>query len=540
MNKVLFLIATLCILFYSCSEDITVDFTYSPEAPRSGKSVTFTNTTTGSSDDWKADSWSWNFGDDKTSTSESPVHTFKKAGIYTVKLKVNGSSRYTKSMKIAVYDSIPTIYSDADTIKFFQKINLKVLVYNPNYKTVTYNWEFSENAVSDSISNRTSKAATIPVFFNKLNAHEEIKLKITVGDSIYNVTKTFKVEDFKAQSLVMAQKGGSILRQRIFENGVEELTTLPVSAGAHPFNMSIDGNNLYVFDAGKTITSSTSATGTDGGSIRRVNMSDNTAAEIINNRATFSHNGFFGGTVSGGKVYWTDYSQFLYASPVATTIGDFQWAGSEDAQTAVPYYLAKVNRLGYFGNGMANDQFSGGIQLFDDAYYWAKGGTGRGIYRFLKTDILTSNVSGTGTPPSMGAILTSFAIRAFIIDQVNIKIYFSVTAPADKVGLWVSAMDGSNPQRIDDSPMDDPQQYITGIAIDYISNKVYWAYRSPELIGASAPSEGSWAAYYAKYPMHRTGIKMARLARTYQPAGTQEFFHLGVAAYGLVLDNTKR
>jgi len=33
---------------------------------------------------------------------------------------------------------------------------------------------------------------------------------------------------------------------------------------------------------------------------------------------------------------------------------------------------------------------------------------------------------------------------------------------------------------------------------------------------------------------------MARLARTYQPAGAQSYFHEGIAAYGIVIDKTKR
>ena len=541
MNKALgFLLILLGFLFFSCSEQITADFSYSPSSPRNGEAVTFTNTTTGEDDDWEADSWSWNFGDEGTSTTKSPVHYFKKAGIYTVRLKVNGSSRYTKTTKITVYDSIPTIKMDVDTIRYFQKVTFSVSVYNPYYEDVTYSWEFSENAVSDSISDKTSTSKTLPVFFKKLNANEKVKITVVVGDSTYKDSVEFKVEDAKSQSLLIAQKGGNILRQRIFENGVEEYVTLPVSSGSSPFNLSVDATSLYIFDQGKTISTSTSATGSDGGNIRKVDLSTNNVTELVNNRNTFSHNGFYNGTVANGNVLWTDYSQFVYSSPVSTVLGDFQWAGSEDAQTAVPYYLVKPNRLGYFGNGLANDQYSGGIQVFDGVYYWAKGGSGKGIYRFIKSDILTSNVSGTGTVPALGTILTGFAIRAFTIDEINTKIYFSVTAPVDKVGLWVSNMDGTNPQRIDDSPVDDEHMYITGITVDNVSNKVYWAYRSPELIGASAPGGQGWTKYYEANPLHKTGIKMARLARTYQPAGAQSYFHEGIAAYGIVIDKTKR
>jgi PKD repeat protein len=34
-------------------------------------------------------SWSWNFGDETTSTNENPLHTYTTAGKYTVTLTVN-------------------------------------------------------------------------------------------------------------------------------------------------------------------------------------------------------------------------------------------------------------------------------------------------------------------------------------------------------------------------------------------------------------------------------------------------------------------
>jgi beta propeller repeat protein len=47
--------------------------------------------------------WTWNFGDGKTSTIQSPSHQYAKAGTYTVKLTVRnaaGSSSLTKSIKV--------------------------------------------------------------------------------------------------------------------------------------------------------------------------------------------------------------------------------------------------------------------------------------------------------------------------------------------------------------------------------------------------------------------------------------------------------
>lgn len=102
--------------------------------------------------------------------------------------------------------------------------------------------------------------------------------------------------------------------------------------------------------------------------------------------------------------------------------------------------------------------------------------------------------------------------------------------------MWVANLNGTGAQLIDDAPMDDAMLYITGIVVDNVSNRVYWAYRSPETVGSSAPA-GTWASYYENHPTHRTGVKMAQLATSFKSAGSIEYFALGVESYGIALDD---
>lgn len=541
--KNLFFSGVLLIFFLNaCSDKIEVNFSYEPEMPKAGQKVTFTNTTTGKDDEWEAEYWNWEFGDGGKSMLQNPTYIYKESGKYTISLRVDSNDNYIKTLDITVYDSIPTVYINTDSVKYYQESNFSVLIYNPTYLNVDYEWTFSGNARGNSLVNGKTTDAAVDVYFNKKNVEELVSVRVKVEDGLDTViTRSFFVHDVKTRSLVMAQKDGKLLRQRIFDKGTEDFMVTNINSGKHPFNIYAVNDKLYIFDAGtKTGLHDDWQTDTSGdGSIKVITMATAQETEIINNTGMSSHFGFVNGFVDSDYIYWSDWSDFLYRTPLNATHGKFTWNGNADAQTTIPYYLVKTDRLGYFGNGMALGQLTGGLQYYDQAYFWAKGGQGRGLYRFMATDILTANSTGSVSPPSLGAILTDYAIRAFTIDKVNQKIYFSVTAPADKVGFWVSNLNGTVAQRIDTAPVDDENLYITGIAVDNASNTVFWAYRSPETLGKPSP-EGTWEGYYTINPTHRTGIKQASLATQFKPAGAVKYFAPEVAALGISLDGVKR
>jgi PKD repeat protein len=90
---VLIILCLLSALVTSSSNDtftvvvtinITANFTYQPQYPSQGGTVTFTDT---SSPD-TAINWSWNFGDGSISYQENPTHTYYYAGTYQVNFMV--------------------------------------------------------------------------------------------------------------------------------------------------------------------------------------------------------------------------------------------------------------------------------------------------------------------------------------------------------------------------------------------------------------------------------------------------------------------
>lgn len=515
--------------FIACVDRIEPDFSFSPDVPKAGQTVTFTNTTVG------GEYWNWTFGDGGKSTLKNPAYTYKKPGIYDITLRADSNDNFIVTKQITVYDTVPSVYIEDDSVFYYKTSVVKVLAYNPYGYEVTYSWSFSGNAHSEDIVAGKSDKPTLEVYFSQRNIDETINLKITVGDSVYNISKTVFIHDVKSRSLMMAGSDGKVYRQRIFDNGLEEKTLVSgIQPGKHPFNIQALDNKLYIFDAGTFVGTDKSVleTKSGDGNIRRIDMSDNSVIEIIHNRDVSAAHGFYNGFIDYTGLYWTDCNDFVYKlNNINSPAGSFQWKGSAEAQTTVPYYLVKADRLGYYGNGLSTSQFSGGFYSYDNTFFWAKGGSGKGIYRFVAGDILTTNVVGAGTSPSLGAILRDFSIRAFDVDHINNMIYFAVTAPADKVGLWVSSIGGANPVRIDDAPVDDPAKYITGLIVDNASNRVYWAYRAPE---------GTSEDYLVSNPTHRTGVKYVRLAKSFSVDKDIKYFCPDVSAYGIAIDEVKK
>ena len=80
-------------------------FTFSPAAPVTGQSVTFTDTSTNT-----PTSWAWNFGDGGTSSSQNPTHAFTSSGTYAVTLdatNAGGSNSASHTITVSQAASAP-------------------------------------------------------------------------------------------------------------------------------------------------------------------------------------------------------------------------------------------------------------------------------------------------------------------------------------------------------------------------------------------------------------------------------------------------
>lgn len=75
------------------------EISYTPSQPKVGTNIIFTGR---GKDDGSIVSWLWEFGDGKTSTKQSPSHTYTKAGTYTVKLTVMDNYGETNTTSISL------------------------------------------------------------------------------------------------------------------------------------------------------------------------------------------------------------------------------------------------------------------------------------------------------------------------------------------------------------------------------------------------------------------------------------------------------
>lgn len=488
------LFALFSLLLSSCKDKVIVNFTYEPLEPKIGQSVQFTNLSDG------GEIFDWSFQNEATgsvtrSTAENPTRTFTTPGDYVVRLRVDSNDNFVNTKRIYVYDSIPNISRDRSDVLYYGNVKFKAIAYNPYGRDETFQWFFSKNAsrvdggllrdTTITIEDGTQADLYVAydaepeVFFSSLG-EETVRLQMTIGTTVYTTDQipcaVFEVKDAATRSLLMARAGGKILRQRIFENGVDLLETTDIDAGAHPFNIVSSGEELYVFDAGSHVDEladwENDANG--DGSIRVVDLNSDKVQTVITNNGTSSYFGFYNGYVDAEYVYWTDRNDYVYRMPKDTRDETFEWLGADNQRT-YKYYVTEASAV----SGMLSGTLSGGIYAYNDTYYWAKGGTGKGLFRFKKES--GKNVS------DVKVILQDYAIRSFVCDRNNGltgQIYFAAAGPEGKAGLWVSDMDGNNVRMIDEVDLSDGT--ITGIVLDYTAGKVMWAYNnshSPEQSG---------------------------------------------------------
>ncbi len=204
----------LVLMVIGCKR-VTVDFTYSPAAPKAGQVVSFTNNSSA------GESWLWTFGDNTTSMSKHPNKVYKKAGEYAVTLMVDSAKHQTRTKLITVYDTVPTMVCSSDSILHYHDITLKANIYNPFNYSLTYDWVLPDNCVIVSGSKNTS---AVKLYFTSAG-ETDIQLTITQKDKKYVITEKLLIHQAKAPAIVMRKTDMTASRQRMINERLEQVTS---------------------------------------------------------------------------------------------------------------------------------------------------------------------------------------------------------------------------------------------------------------------------------------------------------------------------
>jgi len=165
----------------------TAQFTWTPSSPMALNDIQFTDLSTDSGGLFGGGgivSWSWDFGDSGSSTSQNPKHAYAKGGTYTVRLTVtdDGGQTATFSRQITVTASLSGVWIGTITDLGGWGWDLTMIITHLPNGTVTGTIQFasmSEPITSGSFNSTTGEVLLtsqplLMTFRGTLNATETI------------------------------------------------------------------------------------------------------------------------------------------------------------------------------------------------------------------------------------------------------------------------------------------------------------------------------------------------------------------------------
>lgn len=218
-----FWIIAISAILVGCNSK-TADFSFKPEKPRAGEVVAFSNLSNTGED------WAWTFGDNTSSTSKSPVKTYRMPGTYTVTLKVDNKRSLSRTKQITIYDTVPNFsasFVDSIGASIYESVQFKSLVYNPYNYTVTTEW----SVVPEECFVKTDSSRTTELVGYFCQATEcDVRMHIQLDETDTTIVHRYTIRDIPTEALLMRTAEGDLV-QRIFGIRAEDVKPLTYADG---------------------------------------------------------------------------------------------------------------------------------------------------------------------------------------------------------------------------------------------------------------------------------------------------------------------
>lgn len=214
--------------------------------------------------------------------------------------------------------------------------------------------------------------------------------------------------------IYFATKDGNI---KFYDNG--NIYDTHINSGAHPFNMQVYNNNIYVTDAGEIFTYTNSSELGDGCIYRISQINDSifykeVIIEAGNTNNFDPYNCWIDNSI--GTLYTTNRNQSVDKIDLNT------FTPNAYTTATTPKLVKEWSYLPYYNRGIAYAAITTGFQRDKNGINWqAFNYNGQGIYRYNDSDI-KKNASNYGDTP-FGIIASDAKPSAMYIDETNGYLY---------------------------------------------------------------------------------------------------------------------
>jgi len=247
---------------------LTANFSANPASGQAPLAVQFTDTSTGG-----PTSWTWNFGDGATSSTQNPSHTFNSGGNFTITLTVDNGAGQTSSASHTITATNATqtgVTANFSATPNSGQVPLAVQFNDLSSGPVTaWNWNFGDGATSTTQSpNHTYSSAgtftaTLTVTGSSGQTDSASQIITVTNASAQPVTANFSATPTSGQAPLAVQftdqSSGPVTSWNWnFGDGTTGTTQSPNhtynSAGSFTATLTVSGSSGQTSSTSRTIT----------------------------------------------------------------------------------------------------------------------------------------------------------------------------------------------------------------------------------------------------------------------------------------------